>query len=131
MLTDPARQLFTTCSENPHCRFNSQVGPIFHMRARMGHCRGIIPMSDSGPMLEIGFSVLKYKGQTPVLACCSRCQLKFLTPTKMMDDSYAAHEYLCKKYDSHHCTMSNGRTASSVMTSSAVRSGRIRIRVTT
>ena len=54
------------------------------------------------------FSVLKFSGQTPVLASCLRCQLKFLTPTKMMADPYAASEYLRKKYEEHHCTARAG-----------------------
>jgi hypothetical protein len=52
---------------------------------------------------EIGFRVLKCRGQTPVLAGCARCQLKFLTPPGMTDDQQAAADYLWNKYITHHC----------------------------
>jgi len=51
---------------------------------------------------EIGFSVLKYKENTPVLAVCARCQLKFLTPSGMMNRETAG-DYLWKKYITHRC----------------------------
>ena len=54
-------------------------------------------------MDEIGFSVLKYRERTPVLAACTRCQLKFLTPSQMMKDWEAAREYLWRKYGNHRC----------------------------
>jgi hypothetical protein len=54
---------------------------------------------------EIGFSVLKYRNKVPVLAVCSRCQLKFLTPTQVMGDSEAATEYLWRKYSEHTCAI--------------------------
>jgi len=52
---------------------------------------------------EIAFSILKYRGQTPVLAACVRCELKFFTPSEIMKDSDAAVEYLWKKYVDHRC----------------------------
>lgn len=54
---------------------------------------------------EIGFSVLRYREQTPVLAACTRCQLKFLTPAGMMGDWQAAIDYLRKKYSDHRCAI--------------------------
>jgi hypothetical protein len=56
---------------------------------------------------EIGFSVLKYRENTPVLAVCTRCQLKFLTPAGMMKDWQAASDYLWKKYSDHRCGTEN------------------------
>jgi hypothetical protein len=58
-------------------------------------------------MPDAGFLVLKYKGETPVLATCLRCQLKFLTPAEMMGDFMGASEYLSKKYKDHHCKVSD------------------------
>ena len=55
-------------------------------------------------MTEIGFSILRHKDRTPVLARCDRCQLKFLTPVGMISDPQAAHDYLWKKYHDHHCS---------------------------
>jgi len=52
---------------------------------------------------EIGFAVLRYREKTPVLAACTFCQLKFLTPAGMMNDPVAADEYLWRKYISHRC----------------------------
>jgi len=62
-------------------------------------------------MDEIGFSVLKYSEKTPVLAACTRCQLKFLTPSKMMKDWEAASEYLLGKYNDHRCASAFSRYA--------------------
>jgi hypothetical protein len=63
---------------------------------------------------EIGFSILKYREKTPVLAVCARCQLKFLTPSQMMKDWEAASEYLWRKYSNHRCaptrSCNEGRT---------------------
>jgi len=52
---------------------------------------------------EIAFSILKYRRQTPVLAACVRCELKFFTPSEIMKDSHAAVLYLRKKYVDHCC----------------------------
>jgi hypothetical protein len=52
---------------------------------------------------EIGFSILKYRERAPVLAVCTRCQLKFLTPSQLMRDCETATEYLWKKYSDHRC----------------------------
>jgi len=52
---------------------------------------------------DTGFSILKYRGQSAVLAVCLRCHLKFFTPSKLMEDGIAAEEYLRKKYDEHSC----------------------------
>jgi len=51
---------------------------------------------------EVGFSVLKYRENIPVLAECTACHLKFLTPVGMTEEQ-EAHYYLWKKYISHHC----------------------------
>jgi len=53
---------------------------------------------------EIGFSVVKYRQETPVLARCTRCELKFLTPSGMTDPQ-AANDYLLNKYFSHRCVI--------------------------
>lgn len=53
---------------------------------------------------EIGFAILRYRDTTPVLAACTRCQLKFLTPAQMMKDHAGAAEYLWRKYTDHQCT---------------------------
>ena len=52
---------------------------------------------------EIAFSILRYRGQTPVLAACDRCELKFFTPSEIMKDSDAAFRYLLMKYMHHRC----------------------------
>ena len=53
---------------------------------------------------EIAFSILRYRGQTPVLAACDRCELKFFTPSEIMKDSEAAFRYLLIKYVDHRCS---------------------------
>ena len=52
---------------------------------------------------EIGFSILKYRGQTPILAVCVRCDLKFFTPSEVMKDDEAAGQYLLMKFLGHRC----------------------------
>jgi hypothetical protein len=54
-------------------------------------------------MDKIEFTFLKYSDRIPVLAACTRCQLKFLTPSQKMKDWEAANEYLWRKYSDHHC----------------------------
>ena len=58
---------------------------------------------------ETAFSDLKYHNGIPVLAVCTRCQLKFLTPVEMKD-SVDANEYLWKKYSEHSCGVGATRT---------------------
>jgi hypothetical protein len=57
---------------------------------------------------EIGFSVLKYKENTPILAVCARCQLKFLTPSGMKDRETAG-DYLWKKFITHRCAAADAQ----------------------
>jgi hypothetical protein len=52
---------------------------------------------------EIAFSILRYRGQTPDLAACVLCELKFFTPSEIMEDSDAAFRYLLMKYMHHRC----------------------------
>jgi hypothetical protein len=54
-------------------------------------------------MVEPGLVILKFRWKTPTLATCERCQLKFLTPTEMMEDSDGAERYLLTKYRQHRC----------------------------
>src|SRR5215469_8910190 len=75
----------------------------FFCTDQVPHCCPFIWWQAPIPVCQGSFPVLKYNGQTPVLANCLRCQLKFVTPAKMMADRYAAQEYLQKKYDEHRC----------------------------
>jgi hypothetical protein len=52
---------------------------------------------------EAGFTILLHRGKIPVLAACTRCRLKFFTPTNMMEDPERAKGYLRNKYEVHHC----------------------------
>jgi hypothetical protein len=52
---------------------------------------------------ESGFSILQYRGKIPALAVCTRCQLKFFTPPKLIADSEKAQDYLWGKYEAHQC----------------------------
>jgi hypothetical protein len=58
---------------------------------------------------ERGYSVLKYRDKTPILAACARCQLKFFTPSEMMNDWMAASDYLWKKHYTHQCVAASAR----------------------
>ena len=52
---------------------------------------------------EFSLSVFKRKGNTPILAGCSRCGLKFLTPENLLYNAEAARKYLLEKYNRHRC----------------------------
>ena len=63
-----------------------------------GPCQHFAPVAD-----ETGFAILQYRGKVPVLAGCTRCQLKFFTPTKLMANSQTAKDYLWERYAAHRC----------------------------
>jgi hypothetical protein len=48
--------------------------------------------------------MLKLVDQTPVLAGCSSCNLKFFVPKALMKDPFQANIYLLSKFDRHVCT---------------------------
>jgi hypothetical protein len=50
-----------------------------------------------------GFVVLRYAKDSPALACCELCQLKFFLPNDMLGDSERAIGYLQQKYLNHQC----------------------------
>ena len=51
---------------------------------------------------EVGFVILQCRKKLPMLAGCSRCNLKFLTPPNF-DDESVARQYLWNKYLDHRC----------------------------
>jgi hypothetical protein len=48
--------------------------------------------------------MLKHVDQTPVLAGCTGCNLKFFVPRGLMKDPVHANNYLMSKFDRHVCT---------------------------
>jgi hypothetical protein len=46
---------------------------------------------------------LQYAGETPSLAGCAKCHLKFFTPQELMKQPEAAAEYLREKFSLHTC----------------------------
>ena len=55
-------------------------------------------------MAEKQLIMLKLVDQTPVLAGCSGCNLKFFVPKGLMKDPFQANNYLLSKFDRHVCT---------------------------
>lgn len=55
-------------------------------------------------MAEKQLIILKHVDQTPVLAGCSGCKLKFFVPKGLMKDTFQANNYLLSKFDWHVCT---------------------------
>jgi hypothetical protein len=51
---------------------------------------------------ETEFSILRYRDGIPVFAGCTRCQLKFLTPSGIQK-SQTAFDYLQTKFLTHKC----------------------------
>src|SRR5450755_2681058 len=54
-------------------------------------------------MSEPQLAFLQYSGQTPWLAGCARCHLKFLTLGQLMAQPQAAADYLREKFARHTC----------------------------
>ena len=50
-------------------------------------------------MAEKQLIMLKLVDQTPVLAGCSGCNLKFFVPKGLMKDPFQANNYLLSKFD--------------------------------
>lgn len=55
-------------------------------------------------MAEKRLIMLKHVDQTPVLAGCSGCKLKFFVPKGLMKAIFQANNYLLSKFDRHVCT---------------------------
>jgi len=54
-------------------------------------------------MAEKQLILLKHVNQTPVMAKCSSCELKFFVPKGLVKDLNAARSYLLSKFDQHLC----------------------------
>jgi len=52
-------------------------------------------------MQQQGFVVLKYNRETPILAKCVHCSLKFFAPDPLMHKPIQAKEYLLEKFWAH------------------------------
>ena len=50
-----------------------------------------------------GFVILERDFETPKLATCGRCQIKFFAPKQMSRQPISAEEYLWQKYLAHEC----------------------------
>jgi len=55
-------------------------------------------------MAEKQLIMLNFVDQTPVLAGCSGCNLKFFVPKGLMKDPFQANNYLMSKFDRRVCT---------------------------
>jgi hypothetical protein len=51
--------------------------------------------------------ILQQVNQTPVMARCSSCELKFFVPKELKKDPDAAHSYLLSKFDHHVCKLAD------------------------
>jgi len=54
-------------------------------------------------MLERRLLILKYMGNTPFLATCERCQLKFFTPRELGGKPVEGEQTLRNKFEMHKC----------------------------
>lgn len=57
------------------------------------------PVPFDGPQFVIHIR----SGNVPVLAGCTRCAVKFFTPSELLKDAIGAGEYLRAKFDEHEC----------------------------
>ena len=54
-------------------------------------------------MAERRFIVIRYMGETPTLATCTRCHVKFFTPLELIANPQKAEAHLREKYRNHTC----------------------------
>ncbi len=54
-------------------------------------------------MDELGFAIIKWERETPSLAMCQHCEIKFFTPRELSNDPIRAKEFLWGRFSSHRC----------------------------
>jgi len=54
---------------------------------------------------ERGFVILNYIGNTPSMAMCKGCGMKFFVPMPLKDDPVESEKHLREKYSDHSCTL--------------------------
>jgi hypothetical protein len=54
-------------------------------------------------MLDSDFVILKREGQTPSLAMCQRCKIKFFTPRELTHKRNEAEIFLWGRFVEHKC----------------------------
>jgi hypothetical protein len=54
-------------------------------------------------MADSDFVILKREGQTPSLAMCQRCKVKFFTPPELTDKRNEAEDFLWGRFFDHKC----------------------------
>jgi hypothetical protein len=54
-------------------------------------------------MNEQGFVILKRERETPSLAMCQRCEIKFFTPHELANDPTEAEVFLRGRFMVHKC----------------------------
>ena len=54
-------------------------------------------------MESFGFRILQHVGDTPSMATCDFCELKFFVPRKFFSDPHIAERILRRMFDQHNC----------------------------
>jgi hypothetical protein len=49
------------------------------------------------------FVIVRFEGQVPMMAACTKCRSKFFTPTTIAHDAIGAERYLVHKFHLHRC----------------------------
>jgi hypothetical protein len=57
--------------------------------------------------VEPQFVILTLMGNTPSMATCARCQMKFFTPRELIGYPREAEEYMRDKFVDHQCAPPN------------------------
>jgi hypothetical protein len=110
VLMSPAGR-FLECS-NCHLSFDFPYGERFVTIAKQFDaqlCRSSIPtpgriedrITDGAEHRR--FVIVRYEGQVPMMASCTRCLTKFFTPATMAHEAIEAERYLFHKYHLHRC----------------------------
>jgi len=58
-------------------------------------------------MAERQLAILRYRNQTPSLATCERCHIKFFTPSELLARPAEAGDHLREKFASHTCKLNS------------------------
>lgn len=63
-------------------------------------------VKDGAPVLDLPerrFVIVRYEGQAPMMAACTKCLSKFFAPTTLAHDAIGAERCMYHKYNLHRC----------------------------
>lgn len=105
VLMSPAGR-FLECS-HCHLSFNFPYGERFVTVAKQFDAQLCVPVGRVEERVTDGterrFVIVRYEGEVPMMASCTKCLSKFFTPTTHAHDAIEAEGYLVHKFHLHRC----------------------------